>query len=200
MEFIDIHSIIVYSDYMGKIKFLAKTALVLLAVFSCLTLSCATDKPAATTTQPGQQAGTAAKTDAFDPARVSQAVYISTREEVQHFIDNLNQIIRSRNFNAWKDSLSPAYYAEISSQENLRALSEQPAMKTRRIVLRVPEDYFIHVVVASRSDYKVDDIDIEFVTANRVKAFILTTNRAGEEVRLRLYDLEKINNTWTIIN
>jgi len=193
---------------MKRIKFLSKTAVALVLGFSCLTFSCASTDTAGDTTetattqtaQTSQPSSTATQPAAFDPTRVSQAVYISTREEVQHFIERLNQIIRDRNFNSWRSALSPEYYAEISSQENLRALSEQPAMKTRRIVLRVPEDYFIHVVVASRADYKIDDIDIEFVTENRVKAFILTTNRAGEELRLRLYDLEKINNTWIIIN
>jgi len=71
-------------------------------------------------------------------------------------------------------------------------------MKSRRIVLRVPEDYFQYVVVPSRADLRVDDI--EFIGSNRVKAFTLTTNKAGEEVRLRLYDLEKVGNSWTIIN
>ena len=134
----------------------------------------------------------------FDPTRVSQAQYASTRDEVRSFIENLNQIIRSRNYEAWKASLSPEYFAEISSQKNLHELSSLPAMKSRRIVLRVPEDYFQYVVVPSRADLRVDDI--EFIGSNRVKAFTLTTNKAGEEVRLRLYDLEKIGNSWTIIN
>jgi hypothetical protein len=136
--------------------------------------------------------------EAFDPAVISQAYYDSTKEEVQHFIEDLNQIIRSRNYQAWRACLSREYFMEISSQENLRRISEQPAMKTRRITLRTAEDYFIHVVVPSRANLRVDDI--EFVGRNRVKAFTITTNRAGEEQRLRLYDLEKIGNSWTIIN
>jgi len=56
------------------------------------------------------------------------------------------------------------------------------------------------VVVASRAETGVRVDDIEFISLNRVQAFTVTTNRAGEEVRLRLYDLEKIGNSWTIIN
>ena len=138
----------------------------------------------------------------FDPSRVTEEYYFSTRTEVQQFIQNLNQIIRSGNFEAWRRALSPELLAEISSDDNLRQLSEQPAMRTRRIVLRTAEDYFTHVVVPSRANVsdRVDNIDIEFITISRVQAFAITTNRAGEEQAVRLYDLEKINNIWTIIN
>ncbi|MCL2809411.1 MAG: hypothetical protein FWD24_05020 [Treponema sp.] len=135
---------------------------------------------------------------AFDPRTISQAQYDSTRIEVQLFIENLNQIIRNRNFQAWRACLSRDYFDEISSAENLRQISEQPAMRTRNIVLRNAEDYFIHVVVPSRANSRVDDI--EFITVNRVNAFTISINSRGEEQRLRLYALEKIGNNWTIIN
>jgi hypothetical protein len=136
--------------------------------------------------------------EAFNPYRVSQDYYDSTMEEVQHFINDLNLIIRNRNYNSWRAALSDEYFREISSQENLQQVSEQPAMRTRRIVLRTAEDYFLYVVVPSRANSRVDAI--EFVSRNRVKAFTVTVNRNGEEQRLRLYDLEKIGNTWKIIN
>jgi hypothetical protein len=92
--------------------------------------------------------------------------------------------------------------AEISSPENLRQVSEQPIMRNRRIVLRNSQDYFTHVVQPARANITdaVDDIDIEFVTLTRVKAFTVTTSRSGDEQQVILYDLEKIGNTWTIIN
>jgi hypothetical protein len=136
--------------------------------------------------------------EVFDPRTVTQAQYASTMEEVRNFIDELNRIISNRNYNAWRAVLSQEYYDEISSPDHLRELSEQPAMKTRGIVLRTLQDYFIHVVVPSRANSRVDDI--EFIGQNRVKVFAISTNRAGEEQRLRLYDLEKINNSWRIIN
>jgi hypothetical protein len=144
------------------------------------------------------KAGNPKKNDVFDPTKISQAQYNTIRDEVQKFIEEQNRIIRDQNFDAWKKSLSPEYFAGISSEENLRQISEQPAMKTRKIVLKTAQDYFEYVVVPSRADLRVDEI--EFISANRVKAFTVTTNKAGEEQRLRLYDLEKINNSWTIIN
>ena len=134
---------------------------------------------------------------AFDPTRVSQDYYNSTREDVRQFVEALNRLIQNGDYEAWKNSLSPEYFAEISSPENLQRLSELPAMVTRRIVLRTPQDYFTHVVIPSRANLRVDDI--EFISENRVKAFTINIIR-GEEQRLRLYDLERIGNTWTIIN
>jgi hypothetical protein len=136
--------------------------------------------------------------EVFDPGSVSQEYYVLTKEDVQHFIEELNFIIRSRNYNAWRNALSPGYFAQISSAENLQQMSDTPAMKTRGIVLRTPEDYFINVVVPSRANSRVDDI--EFVSRDRVKAFTITTSRSGEEQRLRLYDLERSGNMWKIIN
>jgi len=134
----------------------------------------------------------------FDPATITQEYYLAIREEVRRFIEGLNYIIRNRNYTAWRAALSTEYFEAIASDANLKQLSALPAMRTRRIVLTTPEDYFTHVVVPSRANSRVDDI--EFVSTYRVKAFTVTTNRAGEEQRLRLYDLEKIENRWTIIN
>jgi len=135
----------------------------------------------------------------FDPSKISQERYVSTREDVRHFIEELNKIISSGNYNSWKSMLSPEYFSDISSPESLSQMSEQPAMKRQKIILKTPEDYFKHVVVPSRANSRVDDI--EFISENRVKAFTINTNnRTGEEQRLRLYDLEKTNNTWKIIN
>ncbi|MCL2721052.1 MAG: hypothetical protein FWD47_06895 [Treponema sp.] len=187
---------------MKKIYFYLPVILVSILIFSCKTTKPAvTETPEVTSTvtitAPAEDRNTS-RIDTFDPRTVSEAQYASTRIEVQQFIENLNQIIRNRNFQAWRACLSPEYLAEISSAENLRQISEQPAMRTRNIVLRNVEDYFIHVVVPSRANSRVDDI--EFITANRVNAFTINVNSRGEEQRLRLYALERVNNTWTIIN
>jgi hypothetical protein len=174
---------------MGIKKAFLLMSLAVIMIFSCKS------KPE---TARGNTGDSSSKSEIFDPAKVSQERYISTRDEVQKFIEEQNKIIKDRNFTAWKASLSSEYFAEISSRENLSRISEQPGMKTRRIVLRTAQDYFDYVVVPSRADLRVDEI--EFISVNRVKAFTLTTNKAGEEQRLRLYDLEKIGNSWTIIN
>ena len=138
----------------------------------------------------------------FDPTKVSREYHSSTKAEVQDFIDDINDIINNGNFRAWRALLSQEYSDVISSNDYLKQTSELPAMKTRNIVLRTVEDYFRYVVVPSRHNinYDINDIDIEFISLNRVKAFTTYTNSDGEEIRLRLYDLEKINNKWTIVH
>ena len=130
--------------------------------------------------------------------QISKEEYKSTMVDVQHFIEQLNQIIRKKDYNSWKAALSNDYFAQIASPENLQQVSELPAMKTRGITLKSAEDYFINVVVPSRANSRVDDI--EFIGEHRVKAFTIMTNNSGEEQRLRLYDLEKTGNIWKIIN
>ncbi|MCL2410465.1 MAG: hypothetical protein FWC97_02365 [Treponema sp.] len=134
----------------------------------------------------------------FDPATISYEHFVSTKEDVQEFIEMLNQLIRNRDYEAWKSHLSPGYLEAITSEENLRRLSGLPAMRMRRIVLRTSQDYFNHVVVPARANLRCDDI--EFIGENRVRAFTIRTNRAGEEHREILYNLERVGNTWIIIN
>jgi hypothetical protein len=141
-------------------------------------------------TPPDSTAGTGN----FDPGSISQEVFDSTKIGVQNFIENLNQIIRNKNYTAWVSHLGPEYFAEKNSTGYLAQTSEQPRLKTQKIVLTSAQDYFIYVVVPSRANDRVDDI--EFVSPTRVKAYTLTPN--GQ--RLRLYDLESSGNTWKIIN
>jgi hypothetical protein len=130
----------------------------------------------------------------FDPGSISREVFDSTKVDVQHFIQDLNRIIRSRNYDEWVSHLGAGYFAEKNSSEYLAQISEQPRLKTQKIVLNSARDYFVHVVVPSRANDRVDDI--EFVSPTRVKAYTVTAN--GQ--RLRLYDLESLGNTWKIIN
>jgi len=188
MGLIDKYIKIRYSNFMGTKKVLFLMTLAVIMAFSCKS----------ETAQGSTGNNSSKKYEVFDPSKISHAKYAATREEVQKFIEQQNVFIREGNFDAWKKSLSDEYFAEISSRENLKRLSEQPGMKTRKIVLKTPQDYFEYVVVPSRADLHVDEI--EFISENRVKAFTITTNKAGEEQRLRLYDLEKIGDSWTIIN
>jgi hypothetical protein len=143
---------------------------------------------------PAHSGSTGPAVENFDPGSISEEVFNSTKMDVQQFIQNLNAIIRDRDYNTWVSHLGDDYYAEKSSPEYLAQVSEQPRLKTQKIVLSNVEDYFIHVVVPSRPNDRVDDI--EFVSPARVKAYTVTPN--GQ--RLRLYDLESSGGTWKIIN
>jgi hypothetical protein len=132
--------------------------------------------------------------EVFDPGIITQELFDYTKSDVQQFIEGLNRIIRARDYDAWAANLGEEYFEEKSSPEYLAEISQQPRLRTQRIVLKSANDYFLQVVVPSRANDHVDDI--EFVTQNRVKAYTLTAN--GQ--RLRLYDLERSDNGWKIIN
>jgi len=171
-------------------------------IFSCKTLPDTQTVTTETNQQTPPEPQTPAPTETFDPTKVSQDHYTSTRDEVQQFIEKLNQIIRTRNYNAWRETLSQEYINLYSSSAKLKEISDEPTMKRANIVLRNLNDYFTRVFVPARNPDRVqiDSIDIEFVTTNRVRAFITRTNNAGDETREILYNLEKINNVWKIIN
>ena len=135
----------------------------------------------------------------------SQEVYDNTLAEVQRFIENLNKTISGKNFSQWREALTDQYFEHVSSREFLAQVSESSALQTRKVVLRTVNDYFTNVVVPSRANSKVDEI--EFVDDNTVRAYYLEARsvRVENEVvtetrRLRLYELVKIDGKWKISN
>ena len=143
---------------------------------------------------------------ASNPFMISQEIYDLTLAEVTLFVDNFNSLIQHKDYEGWKTALSDEYFARISSPEFLANASDSAMLKSRKIVLKTPHDYFIQVVVPSRSNSRADEI--EFTAANRVKVFHTeertrrnNNNAPTAEVRrLRLCELIKINYTWKIID
>jgi len=130
----------------------------------------------------------------FDPSSITKEVFDTTKTEVQALIEELNTIIRAQNFDAWSDYLGADYFATLSDPAFLARISESARLKNQKIVLQDLKGYFIHVVVPSRANDRVDDI--EFIGQKRVKAFTLT----AKAQRLRLYDLERTEQGWKIVN
>jgi hypothetical protein len=132
---------------------------------------------------------------------VTQEMYDSTLMEVKAFIEHLNSTIHRKYYDGWKSVLSDEYFNYISSAEFLANASESPLLRSRKIVLKTLNDYFTNVVVPSRSNSKVDEI--EFTDTNTVKVYYIerrkTENNEFETRRLRLYELIKTGNTWKII-
>jgi len=144
----------------------------------------------------------------FDPASITEEKFATTKADVQTLIEDLNKLIKARNYNAWRTYLADSYFEEISSKAFLDERTDdlykrdqivdsnlgKDPRRTQKKILRTPKDYFDNVVVPSRSNDRMDDID--FVSENRVKAY--TMDNHGH--RLVLYDLELINGKWMIIN
>jgi hypothetical protein len=128
----------------------------------------------------------------FDPATITPEEYNEIKDDITGFIYELNAIIRSKNYNAWRMHLDDDYYNYISSPEYLQKISNTGVMQKNKIVITTVNEYFLYVVVPSRFRDRVDDIEITGV--NRVK--VITVDKG---VRLRLYDLEKTKNGWKIV-
>ncbi|MDR1506023.1 MAG: hypothetical protein LBI67_02875 [Treponema sp.] len=139
-------------------------------------------------------AGPDPEPESFDPASITQEEFNTTKSEVQQLIQRLNGIIKAKNYTVWVSYLDSGYFRLISSREYLDRINRTDRMRKANIVLYNARDYFNNVVVPSRANDRVDDI--EFVSPNRVKAY--TVSQRGE--RLRLYDLEKADENWKIIN
>jgi hypothetical protein len=132
--------------------------------------------------------------ETFDPSSITKEEFDAAKIEVQQLIQKLNGIIKAKNYAGWVSYLEEDYFRLISSKEYLDRINRTDRMRKANLVLSNARDYFNNVVVPSRANDRVDDI--EFVSHKRVKAY--TISQKGE--RLRLYDLEKTNEGWKIIN
>jgi hypothetical protein len=172
------------------------------ALIAAASMACVSGKGMSADAPAGQEQPSGEET-APGMVTITQEMYDETLAEVRLFVESLNTIIRNKNYAAWKNTLSDEFFDQISSQEFLAKASEAAVLKARKIVLKTPNDYFLQVVVPSRSQSQVDEI--EFVDIHTVKVYFVDAVKkdnqlTGETRRLRLYELRKTDNTWKIID
>jgi hypothetical protein len=134
--------------------------------------------------------------DPFDPGSISPREFADARSEIELLVEEINRVIRAKNYTNWLTYLSDDFIATINSPEYLDRVSTSSRQLTmQKIVLKTPRDYFTHVVVAARKNISVNARldDIEFLSHNRVKAYSLVRNQ-----RLRLYDFVRSGDTWKL--
>jgi hypothetical protein len=129
----------------------------------------------------------------FDPTTVTREEKEAVRVDVSNFINELNGIIKRKDYNSWVKFLTPNYQRQLSSPENLALASKADRLRNRRIVLKSLYDYFINVVVPSRDNVRADDID--FIDENTVKVFMVNGGQ-----RLRAYELVRSDDSWKVSN
>jgi hypothetical protein len=122
---------------------------------------------------------------------VSEDLYRKTFGEIEELINTLNGIVRNKNFSEWVTYLSPEYAARTGSSAFLNEASQSAVLRKNGITLRSLRDYFLYVVVPSRSRAKLDDIS--FVDETHVKAITVIN---GQPVIL--YWLVKTDARWKI--
>lgn len=128
----------------------------------------------------------------FDPSAIPPEVKQATFTDIRAFIENLNQIIRHKDYAAWISHLDSDYIAYYSDPAVLEQLSQSPVLQRLGVKLRTLKDYFINVVYPARQNDRVDDV--EFIGEKLVKA--ITISPKGE--RLVLYSLGKYGEVWKI--
>ncbi len=122
---------------------------------------------------------------------VTEAFYEETLTDVRKLIATLNTIIADEDYNSWLTYLTPQYVQNFSDPKTLAELSNMPLLQKEGIELHSLRDYFLNVVVPSRSDARVDDVD--FLSKNHVRAIAIINGQ-----RYILYDLRYQEGSWKI--
>jgi len=122
---------------------------------------------------------------------VTEAFYKKTLFDIRNLISTLNTIIADENYETWLTYLTPQYQQTFSNPDTLASLSDMPLLQKKGIQLHSLKDYFFQVVVPSRSDARVDDID--FLSKDHVRAIAIINGQ-----RYILYDLRLLNGSWKI--
>ncbi len=143
----------------------------------------------------GSDEGKEPQKDSVDdePYVVTEKEYEETFSNIEILIQDLNQIIKSKNYDKWLTYLAKDYREYLSDPKTLKEISQEPVLKKYDITLRSLKDYFNYVVVPSRSNARLDDL--VFVDKNHVKAIMIINNK-----RIILYELKKIDGKWKIGN
>jgi hypothetical protein len=204
-----------------------KRLIPLMLLFSLLAVSCGTspeaDMEPVRQPEPVEAALVeSAPAPEFDPDNVSRDIYEVTKAEVEQLVGKLNTIIAARDYDGWVSYLEDGYFGKISSPAFLQEISNSELMKMQKKIIRTPKEYFLSVVVPSRSNNRVDDI--AFITEDKVRVIQFNQRRRrppsdpGELARLEaagadirdgwlyensreiFYELEKIQNVWKIVD
>jgi hypothetical protein len=125
--------------------------------------------------------------------RPSKDLYNKTFDEIDHFISELNDIIRNQDYDAWVNCLTKNYILEKSDPHFLENLSDEPTLKEQKIKLTTIKEYFMYVIVPSRAKPKLEKI--VFIDKEHVKAL---STYFGETVVL--FYIEKVDGTWKMGN
>jgi hypothetical protein len=135
---------------------------------------------------------------------LTEKEYEQVFDDIKAFVENLNVVIRNKNYSKWRDALSEERFNEISSPQFLADANKTNSMRRQGIVLKNAYDYFMYVVVPSRANSHVDKIEV--LDNNRVRVLytftrktVLDDEERTETVQLLVYELAKKEDSWTII-
>jgi hypothetical protein len=122
---------------------------------------------------------------------VTPELYNKTFDEVNRVIAELTSLINAQDFEGWRSFLTADYIARTSDPEFLRKASSSGVLQKNGIVLHSLKDYFENVVVRSRTQATLTDIN--FVDKTHVKAMTVVDGNP-----VILYYLVQEDGRWKV--
>ncbi len=153
-----------------------------MALFSCAS------QPKTEATHPPRTAAAQGEPGQFVP---SPELYSRTFDEAKKVIADLTRLISEQDYDGWRSYLTADYVARTSDPDFLARASTSGVLRKSGIVLRTLKDYFEYVVVRSRVQASLDDIN--FVDATHVKALTIVDGRP-----VILYYLVQEGGRWKV--
>jgi hypothetical protein len=129
---------------------------------------------------------------------VTEEIFEETFQAVEEVILELNSLIRAEEYDRWLEYLTDEYVEKYRDPEVLAELSQSGRLQNNGIVLESLFDFFIHVVVPSRANLRLDDL--VFIEEDQVEAIMLIRDQRVTVYRLRLIENELGENKWKIEN
>ena len=124
-------------------------------------------------------------------ARARLEPVIRTFEEAKKVIADVTRLINEQDYDGWRSYLTAEYVARTSDPDFLARASDSGVLRKSGIVLRTLKDYFEYVVVRSRIQASLSDIN--FVDATHVKALTIVDGRP-----VILYYLVQEGGRWKV--
>jgi hypothetical protein len=122
---------------------------------------------------------------------VTPELYTRTFDEVKEVIAALTSLINAQDFKGWQSYLTADYIARTSDPKFLDRASHSGVLQKSGTVLRTLKDYFENVVVRSRVQATLTDIN--FVDETHVKALTVIDGRP-----VILYYLVREDGRWKV--
>lgn len=125
-----------------------------------------------------------------DDEQVSHQEFTEDKATIMKIIEDLQEIMQKKDFNAWLKYIDPQSIKYYSNPVNVRKAQKKLPYKT--IQLNGIEDYFVHVFISSRKRSEVKEI--RYISKTETKA----VNIKDDGSIVVYYQFIKINNKWLV--
>lgn len=122
-------------------------------------------------------------------SEVSYDTFQTDKSDILKIIAQLDESMKNRNYDAWKDYLTPDSILYWSSRLNLQILATR--LPDDDVLLRNLSDYFIRMFIPSRMDRVVNEI--RYISTTQVKAV-----QVQDDTDIIYYEFKKMDGKWLV--